>query len=95
MRILSVRNRTESSGRYYRISKGETTSRLILEMSETLLGEYVRITSPVLEAMTDVEGPEGYLLPDGQTWRLIADHFEEAAGYRPMVSQMVNIACLW
>lgn len=76
----------ESGGRYYRVSKDEKTSRLILEMSETLLGEYVRIASPALETMTGVEGPEGYLLPDSQTWCLIADHFEEAAGYRPMVT---------
>lgn len=76
----------ECGGRYFRISKDETSKRLILEMSETLLGEYVWIASPALETMTGVEGPEGYLLPDGQTWCLIADHFEEAAGYRPMVT---------
>ena len=76
----------ESDGRYYRVSKDETTSRLILEVSETLRGKYARIASPVLETMTGVEGPEGYLLPDGQTWCLIADHFREAKGYRPMVT---------
>ncbi len=76
----------ESGGRFYRVSKDETTKRLILEFSDTLLGQYARIDSPVLASLEGVEGPEGYLLPDGRTWCLIADQFERSKGYLPMVT---------
>lgn len=65
----------ESGGRYYRVSKDETEKRLILEVSDSLLGEFTQIDSPVLKELKGVEGPEGYLLPDGKTWCLIADQF--------------------
>ena len=76
----------ESGGRYFRISKDETSKRLILEASEALLGDYIRIDSQVLASLKGVEGPEGYLLPNGQTWCLIADQFLAAKGYLPMVT---------
>lgn len=77
----------ESGNRYYRISKDESTNRLILETADGLLGAYTRIDSPSLEALEGVEGPEGYLLPDGRTWCLIADQFRVARGYIPMVTR--------
>lgn len=76
----------ESDGYYYRISKDETEKRLILERSDSLLGEFERIPSAALAALTGVEGPEGYLLPDGKTWCVIADYFAEVKGYLPMVT---------
>lgn len=47
----------------------------------------MRISSPVLSALKGVEGPEGYLLPDGKTWCLIADRFMEGKGYLPMLTE--------
>lgn len=76
----------ESNGRYYRISKDETSKRLILEAADSLLGEYTKIESPVLDALEGVEGPEGYLLPDGKNWCLIADQFQTGKGYLPLLS---------
>lgn len=76
----------DNGDHYYRVSKDETTSRLILESSETLRGDYIQIPSPVLASLEGVEGPEGYLLPDGRTWCLIADQFVTAKGYLPMVT---------
>lgn len=77
----------KQDGRYYRISKDETTKRLILEEAEDLLGSYTPIESPVLAGLTGVEGPEIYRLPDQKTWCLIADRFQEGTGYLPMVTQ--------
>lgn len=77
----------ESGGRYYRVSKDETEKTLILEVSDSLLGEFVQIKSPVLSALKGVEGPEGYLLPDGRTWCLMADQFATGKGYLPMVTE--------
>lgn len=76
----------QSGGKYFRISKDETSKRLILEEADSLLGEFAQLDSPVLNALDGVEGPEGYLLPDGKTWCLIADQFQTGKGYLPMVS---------
>lgn len=75
------------NGQYYRISKDETDSRLILEASDSLCGEFSRIKSPVFEQLKGVEGPEGYLLADGVTWCIIADRFAEGKGYLPMITK--------
>ena len=77
----------ESQGKFYRVSKDETEKVLILEKSDSLLGQFTRVASPVLDALKGVEGPEGYLLPDGKTWCLIADQFAAGKGYLPMVTE--------
>lgn len=76
----------ESQGQFYRVSKDETVKRLILEKSDSLLGEFTRIESPTLDALEGVEGPEGYLLPSGE-WCLIADQFAAGKGYLPLITK--------
>lgn len=80
----------ESGGMFYRVSKDETEKVLILENADSLLGQFTRVGSPVLDALKGVEGPEGYLLPDGKTWCLIADRFAEGKGYLPMVTEELS-----
>lgn len=77
----------EDNGQYYRISKDETDKRLVMEKSDSLTGEFVKIDSPVLAALKGVEGPEGYRMPDGKTWCLIADQFQAGKGYLPMLTE--------
>ena len=72
---------------YYRISKDESNKCLILERSLSLTGAFEGIASETLTELKGVEGPEGYLLPDGKTWCLIADQFAEGKGYLPMVTE--------
>jgi len=76
----------ESGGTYYRISKDETTKRLVMERSDTLLGTFTPVESATLADLAWVEGPEGYLLPDGTTWCVVADQFGSGRGYLPMVT---------
>ena len=77
----------KSQGHYYRISKDEIHRKLILETADSLDGVFTRINSPVLDELEGVEGPEGYLLPDGKTWCLIADQFKGGKGYLPMLTE--------
>ena len=77
----------EDSGKYYRISKNESIKRLDLEVSESLEGPFTPLHSPTFESLYGVEGPEGYLLPDGETWCVIADQFAAGKGYLPMVTK--------
>lgn len=76
----------EENGWFYRISKDETTKKLILERSRQLEDGFTRIYSETLDNLYGVEGPECYLLPDGKTWCLIADRFAEGKGYLPLLT---------
>lgn len=71
---------------YYRFSKDETNSKILMEKGKTLDGAFETIESPVLDRLDGVEGPECYLLPDGKTWCLIVDRFREGKGYLPLLS---------
>lgn len=76
-----------SDGKYYRISKNETTKNLEMEVSDSLYGGFEKIDSETLDNISGLEGPECYLLPDGKTWCLIADRFAKGLGYYPMLTR--------
>lgn len=76
----------EEDGVYYRFTKYEEESRIILECADTLLGEWKRIESPVLEAQAGVEGPTCFEfheedIVDGQRFALLLDNFGGAGYY--------------
>lgn len=75
---------------YYRFSKDETNSRILMEKGKTLDGPFEKIDSEVLEKLIGVEGPECYLLPDEKTWCLIVDRFKEGKGYLPLLSDNLD-----
>ena len=70
----------ERNGTYYRFTKDETTSRIIMEQSAILVGPYQAMDSPVLTEFTGVEGPQIYQVAE-QCWYLILDCFAENLGY--------------
>lgn len=76
----------KSENKYFRISKNESAKKLILEEGSSLTGMFSEIRSEVLEQISGIEGPECYRLPDGR-WCLIADKYQNAAGYFPMVTE--------
>ncbi|GAB2572115.1 family 43 glycosylhydrolase [Gracilibacillus alcaliphilus] len=78
------------NGYYYRFTKDETTSRIIMERAKNLTGIYENVSSPVLEELAGVEGPEIYQLPDGNTWCLIVDRFMEGKGYMILQSNHLS-----
>lgn len=72
-------------GVYYRFSKDEANSRILLEAGESISGSFTAISSRALNELEGVEGPECYLLPDNKTWCLILDRFREGKGYLPLL----------
>lgn len=79
-----------SGGEYYRFTKDETTSRIILEAGDRLDGAFREIHSETLESLTGVEGPECYQLPDGETWCVIVDQFQAGKGYLPLLTKSLE-----
>ena len=82
----------ECEGKYFRISKNETSKKLILEKGNRLDGEFTQIHSEVLERLNGVEGPECFRLPDGR-WCLIADRYSRHSGYFPMIAEDLGSGC--
>ncbi|MFB8636085.1 family 43 glycosylhydrolase [Enterococcus casseliflavus] len=74
-----------SQGYYYRFTKNEENSRIFLDRSQQLTGDYQEVTSEYLAQLEGVEGPQLYQLPDGK-WALIVDHFKKGTGYGIAVS---------
>lgn len=72
----------EKDGVYYRFTKDETTSRIIMEKSRKLIGDYETVVSDVLANLEGVEGPEIY--PTEAGWSLIVDQFKADKGYLVM-----------
>lgn len=71
-------------GMYYRFSKDEVTKRIRVEKGAALLGPFVQVDCPALDAMPGLEGPECYRLPDGR-WCLICDQYAARKGYLPIL----------
>ncbi|MGO4937840.1 glycoside hydrolase family 43 protein [Fundicoccus sp. Sow4_H7] len=68
-------------GFYYRFTKNEENSRIFMDRSTDLTGDYNPIHSSYLEQLEGVEGPQIYQLDDGVTWALITDQFKKGTGY--------------
>ncbi|HJB22775.1 MAG TPA: family 43 glycosylhydrolase [Candidatus Jeotgalibaca pullicola] len=77
---------TLSDGYYYRFTKNEENSRIFMDRSQTLLGEYEEVHSDYLEHLEGVEGPQIYQLSDGK-WALIVDEFKKGTGYTIAISE--------
>lgn len=70
---------------FYRLTKDETTSRIIMEKSDTLTGIYETVDSPVLASLPGVEGPEIFKVGENY-WYLIVDRFAQSLGYTILVT---------
>lgn len=78
----------ETPDGYYRYSKDETTARIRVEFGETLHKDvFRRISSPVLEDLSGVEGPEIFRFNDSGKWCLVVDRFATGKGYLPLVAE--------
>jgi len=75
----------EEAGTYYRFTKDAATGGIVAESSTDLQGQFSPVCSESLKEVTGVEGPLAFLLPDGETWCLMADRFAQRLGYLPML----------
>lgn len=76
----------EREGIFYRFTKDETTKRIIMEKSATLVGSYEEVSSPTLASIKGVEGPQIYQVAENK-WYLILDHFSAGTGYAIYVTE--------
>lgn len=75
---------------YYRFTKNETLTRVFMEHSTELLGNYEPVKYNVYDAEAGVEGPEIFRLKDGR-YCLILDRYTQG-GYFPYVTESLKPA---
>lgn len=75
----------EEAGKYYRFIKDAATGGLVADCGTDLQGQFLAVPGESLKAVTGVEGPLAFLMPDGKTWCLMADRFAQQLGYLPML----------
>ncbi|MBD5461142.1 MAG: glycoside hydrolase family 43 protein [Lachnospiraceae bacterium] len=81
----------ETAEGYYRYSKDETTARIRVEFGESLHKDaFHRVSSPVLDELCGVEGPEIFRLNDSGKWCLVVDRFAAGKGYLPLVAEKLS-----
>lgn len=81
---------------YYRFTKYEDRSRIIMERADSLMGEWNEVESASLSAQEGVEGPCCFALhkkdqADGSRFCLLLDHFV-GSGYYMMVTKDLKTA---
>lgn len=81
------------NGSYYRFSKDETTKNIRVEKSASLdKDSFTVLSSPVLEALMGVEGPQIFKFYDREEWCLIVDRYAEGKGYLPLITSNLENA---
>ncbi|MDD3413788.1 MAG: family 43 glycosylhydrolase [Lachnospiraceae bacterium] len=74
---------------YYRFSKNETQTTIILEKSDSLMGTWTSINSPTLTAQAGVEGPTSFKFNSDDSsvdkWAVLLDNFG-GIGYYPLTT---------
>jgi sucrose-6-phosphate hydrolase SacC (GH32 family) len=76
----------EQDGKYYRFSKDETSSSIIMEVSYTLNGDFELIDNFTMMNVKGYEGPICYKLNGQEKWCLLLDAFATGQGYQAFVT---------
>ena len=78
-------------GKYYRFTKNESRSSVIMEESTALDGPFTEVATYTLNGtagntVTGYEGPTAYKLNGEDTWCLLLDYYSKSQGYKPFVT---------
>lgn len=68
-------------GKLYRFSKDETQKSIILEVSDSLEGEWKPVPGFPVKNFVGYEGPECFRMADGR-WCMIIDYYSRGQGYK-------------
>ena len=76
----------EHEGIYYRFTKNESRSSIIMEKSNFLDGNWTPVETYNLGEMTGYEGPAIYKINGEDSWCLLLDYYSRSQGYKPFVT---------
>ncbi|MCD8390316.1 MAG: glycoside hydrolase family 43 protein [Firmicutes bacterium] len=81
---------TEYGGVYYRFTKNESNSSVIMDKSVSLSGKWEPVGTYNLGKMRGFEGPTIFKLHNESKWCLLLDHFTERTGYEPFITEDIS-----
>lgn len=79
------------NGKYYRFSKDESHKKIIMEVSDKLMGPWQDVTECSLTALFGYEGPECFQIEPAAadkpgTWCVLLDCYSKSTGYKPFIT---------
>lgn len=80
----------EHEGVYYRFTKNESQSSIIMEKCTSLSGAWTDVETYNLGSMTGYEGPAIYKLNGEDKWCLLLDYYSKSQGYKPFVTDDIT-----
>ncbi len=85
----------KNDGKYYRFTKNESRSSVIMEESTSLDGPFTEVSTYTLNGtagntVTGYEGPTAYKLNGEDTWCLLLDYYSKSQGYKPFVTNDIT-----
>lgn len=80
----------DHKGVYYRFTKNESQSSIIMEKSTSLSGEWTDVETYNLGTMKGYEGPTIYKLNGEDKWCLLLDYYSKSQGYKPFVTDDIT-----
>lgn len=81
---------TSHEGVYYRFTKNESRSSIIMESSTSLSGGWKDVATYNLGDMTGYEGPAVYKLNGEDSWCLLLDYYSRGQGYKPFITDDIS-----
>ncbi|MCH5185228.1 MAG: glycoside hydrolase family 43 protein [Oscillospiraceae bacterium] len=81
----------KDKGIYYRFTKNESKSSIIMEKSRTLAGGFEAVSEYEIDGspgntVTGYEGPTIYKINGENRWCLMLDYFSKKGGYKPFIT---------
>lgn len=85
----------KDDGVYYRFTKNESKSSIIMEKSESLDGDFEAVETYSINGtagntVTGYEGPTAYKLNGEDKWCLLLDYYSKSQGYKPFVTNDIG-----
>lgn len=85
----------KEDGIYYRFTKNESNSSIIMEKSSSLDGEFEDVSTYTINgtagnAVKGYEGPTAYKLNGENKWCLLLDYYSKSAGYKPFITDDIS-----
>lgn len=82
-------------GVYYRFTKNESQSSVIMEKSELLEGPFEEVSTYTINGtagntVTGYEGPTAYKINGENKWCLLLDYYSESQGYKPFITDDIS-----
>ncbi len=85
----------KDNGVYYRFTKNESKSSVIMERSADLDGEFEAVDTYTINgtagnSVTGYEGPTAYKINGENKWCLLLDYYSKSQGYKPFVTDDIS-----